>query len=129
MSCKLSSFIRHGWRKSTETCHKILFQSRSISDRNTSTGAKAHGNEALDLSKVFRWYSRFREGRELVGDDERGGLPKPTRPEVNIAAVANLVKNERTYYMHAYISTYIHTYRHTYMHAYIHIYIHTCIHA
>ena len=28
-------FIRHGWRKWNESCHKILFQS----DRNTSTGA------------------------------------------------------------------------------------------
>ena len=27
-------FIRHGWRKWTESCHKILFQSRSICDRN-----------------------------------------------------------------------------------------------
>jgi len=27
---------------------------------------KAYGNEALNRSSVFRWYSRFREGRELV---------------------------------------------------------------
>ena len=41
------------------------------------------------------WYSRFRDGRELVEDDERGGLPKSTRIVVNIAAVADLVKNDR----------------------------------
>jgi len=29
-----------------------------------------------------------------VEDDERGGHPKSTRTEVNIAAVANLVKND-----------------------------------
>ena len=56
---------------------------------------KAYGNEALKRSNVFRRYSRFRDGRELVEDDERGGLPKSTRNEVNIAAVANLVKNDR----------------------------------
>jgi hypothetical protein len=28
-------------------------------------------------------------------DDERGGRPKSTRTEVNIAAVADLVKNDR----------------------------------
>ena len=39
--------------------------------------------------------SRFREGRELVEDDERVGRPKWTRTEVKIAAVADLVKNER----------------------------------
>jgi hypothetical protein len=48
---------------------------------------KAYGNEALNRSNVFRWYSRFRHGRELV-DDERGGRPKSNRTEVNIPAVA-----------------------------------------
>jgi histone-lysine N-methyltransferase SETMAR len=55
---------------------------------------KANGNEALNRSNVFRWYSRFRDGRELVEDDERGGRPKSTRTEVNTAAVADLVKND-----------------------------------
>jgi hypothetical protein len=55
---------------------------------------KAYGNEALNRSNVFRWYSRFRDGRELVDDNERGGRPKSTRTAVNIAAVAaaDLVK-------------------------------------
>jgi hypothetical protein len=39
---------------------------------------KASGNEALNRSNVFRWYSRFRDGKELVEDDERGGCPKST---------------------------------------------------
>jgi len=56
---------------------------------------KAYGSEALNRSNVFRWYSRFRDGRELVEYDESGGRPKSTRTEVNIAAVADLVKNDR----------------------------------
>ena len=56
---------------------------------------EAYGNEALNRSNVFRWYSRFRDGRELVEDEERCGRPKSTRTEVNIAAVADLVKNDR----------------------------------
>jgi hypothetical protein len=39
---------------------------------------KAYGNEALNRLNVFRWYSRFRDGRELVKDDERGGCLKST---------------------------------------------------
>ena len=39
---------------------------------------KAYGNEAVNRSKVFRRYSRFRDGKELVEDDERGGRPKLT---------------------------------------------------
>jgi hypothetical protein len=55
---------------------------------------KAYGNEALNRSNFFRRYSRFREGRELVEDNEGGGLPKSIRAEVNIAALADLVKND-----------------------------------
>jgi hypothetical protein len=55
---------------------------------------KAYGNEAVNRSNVFRWYSRFRDGKELVGNDERSGRPKSTRTEVNIAAVADFVKND-----------------------------------
>jgi hypothetical protein len=54
---------------------------------------KAYGNEALNRSKVFRWYSLFRDGRELVEDDGTCGRPKSTRTEVNIAAVADMIKN------------------------------------
>jgi histone-lysine N-methyltransferase SETMAR len=43
----------------------------------------------------FGWYSRFRDGRELIEDDERDGRPKSTRTEVHIAVVADLVKNDR----------------------------------
>ena len=54
----------------------------------------AYGNETVNWSKVFRWYSRFRDGRELVEDYERCGRPKSSRTEVNIA-VDDLVKNDR----------------------------------
>jgi len=56
---------------------------------------KAYGNEALNRSNVYRVYSRFRDGRQLVQDGERGGRLKSTRTEVNIAAVRDLVKNDR----------------------------------
>ena len=36
-----------------------------------------------------------RDGRQLVEDDKRGGRPKSTRTAVNIAAVADLIKNDR----------------------------------
>jgi hypothetical protein len=56
---------------------------------------KADGNEAVNRSNVFRWYSRFRDRRELVEDDERGDRPKSTRTEVNMTAVVDLFKNDR----------------------------------
>jgi hypothetical protein len=56
---------------------------------------KAYGNDAVNRSNDFRWYSRFREGRKLVEDDEKRGLPKSTRIEANIVFVADLLKNDR----------------------------------
>jgi hypothetical protein len=56
---------------------------------------KDYGNEALNPSNVFRWYSQFQGRRELVEDDERSCHPKLTQTEVKIAAVADLVKNCR----------------------------------
>ena len=55
----------------------------------------AYGNEALNRSNIFRWYSRFRDGRDLVEDEEKGGRQKSPHTEVNIAAVADFVKNDR----------------------------------
>jgi hypothetical protein len=73
--------------------HKILFKSRSATETLVLV-QKAYGNEALNRSNVIMWYSRFGDGRELVEDDERGGCPYSTRTEVNVAAVADLLKND-----------------------------------
>jgi hypothetical protein len=53
---------------------------------------KVYKNEVLNGTNVVSWYFRFRDGRELVEFDERGGCPKSVRIEVNIAAVSGLVK-------------------------------------
>ena len=70
---------------------KVCFKAGLSATETLVLVQKAYGNKALNRSNVFRWYSRFRVGRELVEDDERGGRPKLTRTEVNIAAVADLV--------------------------------------
>jgi len=50
--------------------------------------------KALNRSNVFRWYSQFRDGRDLVEYYERGGRPIYIRIEVNITAIADLDKND-----------------------------------
>jgi hypothetical protein len=70
---------------------KFCFKAGLSATETLVLGLKAYGNEALNRSNVFRWYSRSQDGRELVEDDERGGRPKLTRTEVNSAAVADLV--------------------------------------
>jgi hypothetical protein len=73
---------------------KLCFKAGLSATETLVLAQKAYGNEALNRSNVFRWYSRFRDGRELVEDDERGDHPKSNRTEVNIAASADLVKND-----------------------------------
>jgi hypothetical protein len=74
---------------------KLCFKAGLSATETLVLVQKAYGNEAVNRSNVFRWYSRFRDGRELVEDDERGSRPKSTRSEVNVAAVVDLVKNDR----------------------------------
>jgi hypothetical protein len=74
---------------------KFCFKAGLSATETLALVQKAYLNEAFNRSNVFRWYSRFREGRDLVEDDDRGDRPKSTRSEVNIAAVDYLVKNDR----------------------------------
>jgi hypothetical protein len=74
---------------------KFCFNAGLSSTETLVLVQKACGNEVVNWSKVFRWYSQFRDRRELVEDDERGGHPKLTQTEINIAGVAHLVKNDR----------------------------------
>ena len=73
---------------------KFCFKAGLSATETTVLVQKAFGNEALNRSNVFRCYSQFSDGREMVDDDKRGGHPKSTQTEVNIAAVADFVKND-----------------------------------
>jgi len=79
---------------------KFCFKAGVSATETLGLVQKPYGNEALNRSKVFSWYSRFRDGRELVENDERGGRLKSTRTEVNITAFADLVKNESRIFDH-----------------------------
>jgi len=74
---------------------KFCFKAVMLATETLVWVQKAYVNEALNRSSVFSWYFRFRDEKELVEDDERGGRPKSTRNEVNIDAVADLVKHDR----------------------------------
>jgi hypothetical protein len=83
-------------------CHNLFFNKAGISATETlELVQKAYGKEAMNRSNVFEGYSRFQDERELVEDEERGGRPKSTRTEVNIAAVADLVKNDSRIFEHS----------------------------
>lgn len=56
---------------------------------------KVHGDGAVTLRTVFRWFASFKEGREEIEDDSRSGRPKEGRSEQHIQMVADILKNDR----------------------------------
>jgi hypothetical protein len=93
-SCKFCFLYVTDGRNEERFAIKFCFIASLSATETLVLVQKAYGNGALNRSNVFRWYSPFRDGRELVEDDERRGHSKSTRTEVNIAAVADLVKND-----------------------------------
>jgi len=45
---------------------KFCFKAYLSATETLELVQKAYGNEALNWSNVFRWYSRFQDGREMV---------------------------------------------------------------
>ncbi|XP_011882500.1 PREDICTED: putative uncharacterized protein FLJ37770 [Vollenhovia emeryi] len=49
----------------------------------------------MSRSTVFEWHKLFREGRELVEDDQRVGRPSTSRIDENVAKVKALLDSNR----------------------------------
>jgi len=50
-------------------------------------------DQALYRSNVFRWYGRFRDGREDIEDDPRSGRPTECRNDNNVKISQLLLQN------------------------------------
>ena len=44
---------------------------------------------------MYRWYARFRDGREDVKDDARSGRPSTARTDENVESVRRLLTEDR----------------------------------
>jgi hypothetical protein len=93
LCCKVS-FLYTSWvaEMNRELPLKFCFKVSLSSTETLVLVQKAYGNEALNWPNIFRWYSRFREGWELVEDKKSGGSPNSNITDVNIATVVDLVK-------------------------------------
>ncbi|EFN82109.1 hypothetical protein EAI_11807, partial [Harpegnathos saltator] len=54
-----------------------------------------YGDECISCAQVFRWFGRFRDGREDLEDDDRPPPPKTTRNEENIEKVKEILRSDR----------------------------------
>jgi len=55
----------------------------------------AYGDQALYRSNVFRWYGRFRDGREDIEGDPRSGRPTECRNDNNVEKISHLLLQNR----------------------------------
>jgi hypothetical protein len=54
-----------------------------------------YGDNALKKTAVYKWVTLFSKGREGVADEERSGRPAMSRTEENIAAISQIVHENR----------------------------------
>ena len=55
---------------------------------------KVYGDDCLSRARVYEWFTRFRDGREDIHDDEHTGRPKSVITENSIEIVREFIKNE-----------------------------------
>jgi len=56
---------------------------------------KVSGDNAMKKTAVYKWETRFSEGRESVIDEERSGRSGTNRPEENNGKVRPIVRENR----------------------------------
>jgi transposase len=52
---------------------------------------QVYGDNAMKKTAVYKWVTRFPEGRESVTDEESSGRPASSRTEENIAKVRQIL--------------------------------------
>jgi len=94
ITCLAKSYVMDGGNE-RRVATKFCFKASLSATKTPVLVQKTYRNKALNRTNVFRWYSRFRDGREPVENDERSSRPKSTRTEVNITAVTDFIENDR----------------------------------
>jgi len=56
--------------------------------------SSAYGETAVKKTVIYKWYNRFQEGRENIGDDARSGRPA-SKTSSHVAAVKELLDKDR----------------------------------
>ena len=74
---------------------KFCFKAVKSATETLQTVNAAYGDQALTRSNVFRWYGRFRDGREDTEDDPRSGRPTECPNDNNVEKISQLLLQTR----------------------------------
>jgi transposase len=74
---------------------KFCFKAGKSATETLQMVNAAYGDQALSRSNVFRWYGRFRDGREDIEDDSRSGRPTECHSDNNVEKISQLLHQNR----------------------------------
>lgn len=74
---------------------KFCFKLGKSGAETYETLKNVYGDECMSRAQVFRWFGRFRDGREDLADDDRAPPPKTTRNAENIEKVKAILRSDR----------------------------------
>jgi len=74
---------------------KFCFKAGKSATETLQMVNAAYGDQALSRSNVFRWYGRFRDGREDPEDDSRSGRPTECRNDNNVEKISQVLFQNR----------------------------------
>ena len=74
---------------------KLFLKLRKYATETYDLLKKVYDDECLSRTQVFGWFERFKEGREMIGDDQRPGRPSTSKINANIEKVGEIVRQNR----------------------------------
>jgi len=74
---------------------KFCFKAGKSATETLQMVNAAYGDQALSRSNVFRWYGRFRDGREDTEDDPRSDRPTECRNDNIVEKISQLLLQTR----------------------------------
>ena len=76
-------------------CVKFCFKLGKTATETWKMLQPAFGEECMNRTQCFEWYSRFKTGRTSIDEDSRSGQPSTSTDDVHIDAVRHLILQNR----------------------------------
>ena len=73
-------------------CFKL--QKRSAKEKHEMLKL-VHGDAAVPMETVYKWFERFRNGCESVKDEERSGRSSTSKTQANVERVSEMIRSNR----------------------------------
>jgi len=74
---------------------KFCFELQKKSAKETHEMLKLVYDDAVTMKTVCKWFERFRNGCELVEDEERSGHPSTSKTQENVERVSEIIRSNR----------------------------------